>query len=148
MAETKEHVHVIDCDADPFVPEGLQVEEHQKGGSFTWDPKMVRFYLSNLQQNGKCIRGEKLRAELRDKQVVNANVLDYLVGHPHLIPEEWKRDEESRTRCIFFWGTIYRYSDGRLSVRYLSWYGDRWYWRCTWLGYGWDVFDPAALRAS
>jgi hypothetical protein len=149
MTETKERVYIIDCDAAPFVPSGWKgVEQHQTGGSFAWDPKAVEFYRSKFQQHGKHIRGEKLRDELRDKPVLNANVLDYLLAHPHLIPEEWKHDEQGRTRYIFFWGTIYRGSAGSACVRYLSWDGGRWLWYYFWLGIGWSDYDPAALRSS
>jgi len=140
--------HVIDCDADPFLPKGWKVEEHQKGGQLKFDSTQVQFYLSDPQRKGKVIEGNTLRKELAGKPVLNANVLDYLLAHPHLIPEEWKEDSEGRTRYIFFWGTIYRNSSGGLYVRFLYWDGGRWYWDCGWLGYGWYVDSPAALRAS
>jgi len=47
---------------------------------------------------------------------MNANVLDYLLAHPELIPEDWKN------KYVFFWGTIYRYSSGGLrSLPLLEW---------------------------
>jgi hypothetical protein len=146
-AEVKALEHIINCDADPFVPAGWSVEEHQKGGSFKWNSAEVQFYLSKLQKQGKVIKGDELRKELAGKPVLNANVLDYLLAHPHLIPEAWKKDERGFTRYIFFWGTIYRNSGGSLFVRYLGWGGDRWRWDCRWLGCGWSDDDPAALRA-
>ncbi|MDE2001222.1 MAG: hypothetical protein KGI60_01480, partial [Patescibacteria group bacterium] len=102
LAEIKPVEYLIDCDADPFVPNGWLVEKHQKGGSFKWDAAQVKLYLSNQQRNDKAIEGNKLRRELVDKPVLNANVLDYLLANPHLIPEEWKG------KAVFFWGTIYR----------------------------------------
>ena len=147
-AEIKLVEHVIDCDADPFVPEGWSVEKHQKGGSFKWDPKQVQFYLSEPQRKGKSIEGNKLRTELEGKPVFNANLLDYLLAYPHLIPEEWKQDKQNRTHYIFFWGTIYRHSDGGLFVRCLYWGVGGWLWGYGWLGSDWDDVDPAALRAS
>ncbi len=150
--------HVIDCDADPFLPNGWKVEEHQKGGQFKWDPSN---HLSNLpilyldekgQRNGKSIEGNKLREKLAKDLVkgalLNANVLDYLLANPHLIPEEWKKDEKGNTRYIFFWGTVYRLSDGYLCVRYLCWDVSRWYWGSHWLDDDWGDGDPAAVRAS
>ncbi|MDO8633009.1 MAG: hypothetical protein Q7K38_00455, partial [Candidatus Wildermuthbacteria bacterium] len=80
--------------------------------------------------------------ELAGKPVMNANVLDYLLKNPHLIPDEWKG------KYLFFWGTVYRGSVGCLYVRYLCWRGVRWGWDCRWLGSGWDGRYPAALRAS
>lgn len=136
--------HIIDCDADPFVPDGWKVTEHQKGGQFKWNKEAQKeaFFYAEGQQNGKALEGNKLRKELAGKPVMNANVLDYLLAHPHLIPEEWKG------KYVFFWGTIYRNSDGDLYVRCLYWSGDRWDWGYGWLGNDWVGVHPAALRAS
>ncbi|MDP2789853.1 MAG: hypothetical protein Q8O51_01880 [bacterium] len=141
-AEIKQLENVIDLDASPICPGSLTVEEHQKGGSFRWDPAKVQLYLSKPQSKGKVIGGLDLRKDLVGKPVFNACLLDYLLAHPHLIPEEWKG------KCIFFWGTIYRDSDGRLFVRCLYWRGGQWQWNYYWLGLGWYGDDPAALRAS
>ena len=43
-AEVKEIEHFINLDADPFVPDGWKVNNHQKGGFFKWNPKAVKFY--------------------------------------------------------------------------------------------------------
>jgi len=139
--EVKLIENLINLDADPFIPEGLTVEKHQKGGIFKWNPKEVELFLFNQQKKG-TIEGNKLRKELKGKSVFNANLLDYLLEHPHLIPEGWKQDEH------MFWGTIYRGSSGNLCVRGLYWFGGRWDWRFIWLGLGWSVRSPAALRAS
>ncbi|MEK7630019.1 MAG: hypothetical protein AAB432_01375 [Patescibacteria group bacterium] len=141
IAEIKPIPHVIDCDANPFVPDGWKVEEHQKGGQFKWDPKAIELYLSKPQRKGKTINGNDLREELKNKSVLNANVLDYLLKNSHLIPEEWKG------KLVFFWGTIYRASVGRLRVRYLRWGVGGWRWSWRWLGVAWDGARPAALRA-
>ena len=136
--------HAIDCDAQPFTPDGWSVEKHQKGGTFTWDKEAQKdaLYLSKGQQGSKYIEGNKLRKEMAGKPVLNANVLDYLLANPHLIPEEWKG------KYVFFWGTVYRDRDGGLCVRYLYWGGGRWDWGGGWLDRGWGGNDPAALRAS
>ncbi|MFA6519805.1 MAG: hypothetical protein WCT41_03235 [Candidatus Paceibacterota bacterium] len=139
--------HTIDCDAAPFVPSGWKVEEHQKGGQFKFDASQVEFYLAAAQKKGS-IEGNKLRKELVSKPVLNANILDYLLKNPRLIPEDWKKDESGNTRYIFFWGTVYRDSGGSLYVRCLYWYDDGWYWSDRWLDYDWNVSYPAALRAS
>ena len=134
--------YFIDCDADPFLPDSWKVEEHRKGGSLEWDSAKIRLYLSEGQKNGKTIEGNKLRKELEGKPVLNANVLDWLLAHPEFIPEEWKG------KAVFFWGTIYRSAGGVLVVRCLRWLGDRWHWRCFWLGFDWYGSHPAALSAS
>ena len=120
--------NVIDCDADPFVPDGWTVEEHKKGGQLDFNPANLRFYLAAGQKNGKSMQGHKLRKDLAHMSVMNANVLDYLLANPDLIPEDWKNQEGGNTRYIFFWGTIYRYSDGDLCVRCLYWDDGRWGW--------------------
>lgn len=134
--------HVIDCDADPFVPDGLSVEEHQKGGRFKWDPVKVKLYLSKEQQGGKWIEGSKLREELKNKPVYNANLLDYLFENPHLIPWEWKNKD------IFFWGTVYRDSFGDPYVRCLYWDDGEWGCGRYRLDNAWSRFNPAAVPAS
>jgi hypothetical protein len=134
--------HTIDCFADPFVPKGWSVEEHRRTGDFVWDPSKVALYLSDSQKNGKVIEGAKLREELKDKSVLSANVLDYLLAHSELIPEKWKG------KYVFFWGTIYRDSDGLLHVRCLGWGGGRWDWRCSWLDGDWLDDGPAAVSAG
>ncbi len=148
LAEIRYPEHIIDCDAVPFVPKNWEVEHHQKGGQFKFDPTKVLFYLSESQSSGGVIKGHELRKEMADKPVLNANVLDYLIVNPHLIPEEWKLDEQGRTRYIFFWGTIYRDSDGDLYVRYLSFEDSGWDWGYRWLDGGWRGASPAALLAS
>ncbi len=140
--------HIIDCDADPFVPSGWKVEEHKKSGQFAFNPAKVKLHLSPNQQDGKVIEGNKLHRELANEPVLNANVLDYLLAHPKLIPEEWKKNEKGNTRYIFFWGTIYRDSGGYLCVRYLYWNDGSWSWSYYWLGYDWSGNGPAALRTS
>lgn len=138
--------HVIDGDAQPFVPDGWSVEEHQKGGAFKWDKETHKdaLYPSKGQAGSKYIEGNKLHKELTDKSipVLNANVLDYLLANPHFIPEEWKG------KYVFFWGTVYRHRVGRLCVRYLFWFGGRWGWSYQRLDDDWFGSSPAAVRAS
>lgn len=140
--------HTINCDAEPFTPSGWKVEEHKKGGQFAFDPAKIKLYLSPNQQDGEVIGGNELRKEMASEPVLNANVLDYLLAHPELIPEDWKKDEQGKTRYVFFWGTIYRYSSGYLCVRSLYWGGGSWGWSGRWLDGGWRGVDPAAVLAS
>ncbi len=130
---------LINCDASPYVPEGWSVEEHTRGGMV--DPAKITLYLTEKQKNSS-VNGNKLRKELKDQPVLNANVLDFYLANPHLIPEDWKG------KYVFFWGTIYRGRGGYLFVRYLGWDGGRWGWDYDWLGHGWDADCPAAVSAS
>lgn len=140
QAEIKMIERLIDCDSAPFVPDGLSVEDHKKGGMFKFNPEKISLYLSKKQKKGS-IGGYDLRKELADKPVMNANVLDYLLARPELIPKEWKG------KYIFFWGTIYRDSDGDLCVRYLGWNGSEWDWYCNWLDNVFNFGSPAALAS-
>jgi len=140
-AEVVIKTHVIDCDANPYVPNNWKVEEHIKGGELRWNPDEVELYLCDKQKGG-TIEGNELRKLLKGKPVLNANVLDYLLANPQLIPEEWK------DKAVFFWGTIYRGLHGLVFVRYLFWSGDRWYWDFDWLGNDFDDNDPAVLSCK
>jgi hypothetical protein len=132
--------NVIDCDESPFTPENWKVEEHKKGGQLKFDPAKFFLYLSKKQEEGRIV-GDDLRKELANRSL-NANVLDYLLAHSWLIPEEWKG------KYIFFWGTIYRDSDSRLYVRYLCWYGgSEWSWGHKWLFLDFNSDDPAILAS-
>ncbi|MDQ3014933.1 MAG: hypothetical protein M3Q73_03650 [bacterium] len=149
--------HIVNGDADPFLPDGWNVEEHKKqgdmkitrdGDNLFVNGKKIEFFLSDKQQGNKVIEGNKLRKELADKPILNANVLDYLYEHLELIPESWKKDAGGNTRYIFFWGTVYRHSDGDLCVRCLCWCGGAWRWSDYWLDDSWFGYYPSAVLAS
>ena len=111
----------IDCDADPFVPEGWVVVEHRKGGKFAVaNLKKIQLFLSDGQKKDKRLTGKQLRKELEDKPVLNANVMNFFLKYPELIPEKWKR------KTVYFWGTVYRHLDGNLCVHCLRWHGGAW----------------------
>lgn len=134
--------HIVDLDADPMMPDGWTVEKHIKGGEFEFDPEKVILYLDEEQQDGGVIVGSELRKKLKDKPVYNANLLEFYLANPNLIPEEWKG------KYLFFWGTIYRSSRGNLCVRYLYWRGDGWDWRYNWLLNDFRDDSPAVVPAS
>ncbi len=135
--------HEIYTDAVPALPfAGAEIEFHKKSGVIVFNPSKVNLHLSPNQKDGKTIQGHKLRKELEKENVLNACVLDYLLANPHLIPEEWKG------KFVFFWGTIYRDSDGSLYVRCMYWFGDLWQSNYRWLGNDWDGDDPSAVSAS
>ncbi len=134
--------HIIDCDANPFIPNGWTVHSHTKGGQLAFDPNKIELYLSGEQKNGGVIGGNRLLKMLAKRPTLNANVLDYLLANPNLIPEEWKG------KYVFFFGTIYRDSYGFLFVRCLRWGGDRWYSDYHWLGHDWYSSHPVAVLAG
>lgn len=141
-------VDVIDCDVTLSVPDGWAIVPDERQiqsrvrGKLEWDPTKISLFLADGQQNGRLIKGDELRKELEGKQVLTANVLDYVLANPELIPESWKEND------TFFWGTIYRDSDGSLCVRYLFWRVGHWGWGYGWLSRQFDYGNPAAVSAS
>ncbi len=116
--------HIIDCSITQLRPQQnwMVIPPDQQiptrfNGRLTWNKETQKeaLYLSDKQAN-MCIEGNNLREELSDKLIVvlPANVLDYLLANPYLIPEDWKNME------VFFWGTIYHHSNNGPFVRSLS----------------------------
>ncbi len=134
--------NIIDCDASPFIHDGWSVYpgNHIKGGQLEWDPGKIELWLSQEQKNSS-IPGHELRKQLVEQKPLNANVLDYLLANPHLIPEKWKG------QYVFFWGTIYRGRRGNLLVRCLCWSSDAWHGHYHWLGNRWTDGHPALVLA-
>jgi len=139
--------HVVDCDVAPEILSDWQKEEHFKMGKLKLENRDGKLYangqevirfLSKKQKDGKTIEGCELRLELASKSTLNACILDYLLKHPELIPEEWKKG------LTYFWGTIFRVSGGGLCVAYLHWNGLWWHWKYNWLDNGWGGHGPAA----
>lgn len=120
----------------------------RRAAPYEWDPAKVAFHLEPEQEAGKTLKGTELQKRLEGKPVLNANLLDYLLAHTEAIPEEWKQDENGDTRYICFWGTVYRGSSGRPSVRCLYWGDGRWDWNDCWLESGFDDRGPSAVLAS
>lgn len=135
--------HLIDLDAKPSTDCG-SVKEHTKGGQFEFDPTKISLHLDEAQQNGGEIVGKKLYKKLNGLPIFNANLLDFYLAHPNLIPENWKG------KWVFFWGTIYVYYPGGPYVRCLSWNRRHWRWEWHRLNLR-DAFSgshPAAVRIS
>ena len=139
--------HIIDLTGDPmpviWKQKGynVEIEKHVGEGLLELDPTRLQLYLSQNQQGmvsqpkrfpclsegyaatrewvGKLMTGRDLLKELEENKipVLNACVLDYLLLHPELIPNEWKVDFPGewkpeywgvQQKQIVFWGTIYR----------------------------------------
>jgi len=151
---------MVNLDVAPRLPfDGAIVESHsgggwvkvqrRKGGLYV-DGRKVVLYWSGRQKGGESLKGHELRDELTGKPVLNANLLDAVYENPHLIPEEWKRDENGNILFIFFSGTIYRGPRTvGLYVRCLCFLDGTWSrFYDGWLDRGWDGDDPVALLAS
>lgn len=123
-AEIKYPDHFIDLGADPFIPEGFSVEEHQGCGLWKWDPQsLVRLA---KEQSSRGFKGTNWKEESSKDGNLNANVLDYLLKHPEIIPEELGN------LSVTFWKTIYRDRGGNTCVcslgRDSSGWGRRYGW--------------------
>ena len=115
---------VINLDTDPIIPEnkkriGWKIKTHKKGGQFKWDPTKLEFFVDESQY--KRPHGRDLLETLTNQPTANANLLDFLIKYPFLIPDEWKEDESGYGRTIFFWGTVYSNYHTDPEIRYLQW---------------------------
>lgn len=118
------------------------IEEDNQMKSF--DPSLLSLHLEPEQKTG-YISGNELRTRMKGTGL-SASVLDYLIEHPELAPESWKeKTKEGNTQFIYFWGTIFRSSDGNLCVRSWYWYDGRWQTDYIWLDYDWGDDYPSAV---
>lgn len=129
----------IYCGLRPDVPNTMQLKEHfSVVESFKWNPQKVLLYLDVCQGDSTSITGDQLLKKLWHKRVLNANVIDFLLVHQHLIPEEWK------DKRVFFWGTTYS-RNGRILVPCIAWCYDKWERRYRQLRSYWFNDAPAAI---
>lgn len=127
----------------PKIPyDGWKIESDNKNCEY----KNMVLHLEQEQKDG-YIKGEILVERFKEKGL-SASVLDYLLENLSKIPEDWKTDKNGVLQRIYFWGTIFRDSRGRLYVRYLVWRGGKWQSHYDWLGYGWDDDNPAAVSST
>jgi len=118
--------HIIDCTVPPFTPEGWEIEKHIKGIIIQWNEytggKIID-HLEKIADHNIFIDPDELSGEMPlTAMPLTANILDYLVDHPRLVPREW------RGKDVLFFGTLYRDRAGNLVVRYLNCRGsgNRW----------------------
>ncbi len=129
QAEIRANAHIIDCDARPAkVPVHSDICLHKPGGQMLWDSSNVEITRISTARYQDLSVEDMAAAE----PFLNARVLEYLLQHPHLIPESWKKKENGK---ILFLGTLYkatrytRHSRGQttiISARYLTWHGNVW----------------------
>jgi hypothetical protein len=142
----------IDCNHLPCCPENycrigaMRVVEHQKRGKIKFSPSKFKLYITD-EQKGLQEKGTIIRRALKNKRVLNANILDQLIICPNLIPKEWKKErtEDGYVRVISFFGTIYADRDGTLCVRVLCWDGQKWYDDFRLLDDYWGKDDPIVI---
>lgn len=138
--------HIIDLSADPFCPENwirnhqLRCDHARGEPAFEWDPAKVILWQHADQHDRGWRRGYYHESLIENCQhCVNANMLDYLLDHPYLIPEDWKK-----AKRVYFLGTVYyevswsgHFKHEMPYVRYLMWDGRRWIWGYEWPGSDW-----------
>jgi hypothetical protein len=155
----------VNLDAPPILPfDGATVKTNKGGGwvevqkradGLYIDGRKVIQFRSECQKGDKVIKGYELRDEVKNLPVLHPNIMDALYEHGHLIPEEWKYDENGNIIYTFFWAVRYGDSDGSGCVRYLSWRssGARnqsgvWNKHYLWVTRVWCDRHPAAVLAS
>lgn len=126
---------------------GVKIEKHDD--VLYLDGKSLNLFFSRKQQNKEMVEGFELRQEIEKKgDNVSAKVLDYLVDHPELWPENWKKNEQGETLRVFFWDDILCYPLDRLYVLCGYWDGSKVIQDCRWLGHYWFNSEPAVSYAS
>ena len=66
----------------------------------------------------------------------------------HLLPENWKKDENKNIRYIFFDGLVLQDPLGSRYTLYMYWHGGSWDWNYRWLGRDRNARNPSAVSAS
>ena len=112
--------NAIDLEAAPYVPPCYILHDHIGCGPavWIWDPK--KLILWDYQENHNYFYAQDTIGRIfstldKDTFQANANVLDFLLAHQELIPENWP------VKGIFFPGTTYKAGSGSddLCVRML-----------------------------
>lgn len=120
--------HVIDTDQDPLLPYSfLTLEKHDRRGKISIDPTKIT--LAGENDKGTV---EDVLKKYEKRNPANGNILDYLLQHPELVPEEWNN------YYLFFPGTLYRGREGYWRVPYARWASSAWLRCAYWLRNTWD----------
>jgi len=134
--------HLIDCEANPILPEGWTIIRHYKFGIVKWNIDNVSLYVvPKLQEKRNKIRGYDIRDATEGRFALNINAMKYLLRRQCLIPENW------RDKAIVFWGTIARDHKRFPQVFYMYWDTEskRWKRSFAWVGAEFDKDNPAIL---
>lgn len=101
----REDPYFVDCDTPPFTPPTFEVGDHKRNGPFLWSASRVQLWQASFQQVPRPLPAtgpRELYHLTKRRRTLNANVLDFLLENPSLIPSEWEG------KGIVFWGTTYR----------------------------------------
>ena len=117
--------HIIDCDVLPTPPHNeTTICKHVTHGRLVWDKDRQKeaLYICKGQYGQDSMPAMDILTELRDKPVLNANVLEYLLNNQDAIPNEWRNEN----LFYMFWGTLYyNHAESMTYVRSLHFYPDR-----------------------
>lgn len=98
-----------------------------------------------LKSDESSITGNEYLKRLKESgaPMLDVRVMEELLKpeNQHLIPEDWKKG------LTYFFGTIFRFSDGHLCAPCLGWSDGEWRWVYRWLGGGWDGSEFGASLA-
>ncbi len=136
--KTLQFTHVIECNTPPRCPRGAgwKVEEHRKHGKLRLTPRRVQLHVPRKLENSTLSVGDIYRDQLQNRDVVNANVLDFFLKNLNSVPKEFEEHE-----AILFFGTVYIDDGDDPYVRCLvrsagKWKEDRFcfesYWQWSW----------------
>lgn len=114
--------HTINCMENPEIPKGMILSDHDAFGILHINTSQIEFYQSPRQKTVEGMDGKELRLELKNKRVLNANVLDFFLNNQCFIPIEWRKYSHN----IFFWGTTFLTSSNKEYIRCMYWGGECW----------------------
>lgn len=122
FAEVSVVNHAINCNKDPLMKRGFKLKKHNRNGVLEAKTRGGDLYLDNLKVKASLFEGQvygnvatmptgyQILKKVKDKRVLNANVLDDFLKHRYLFPNNLRGlSEENHASCVSFtfWGTIY-----------------------------------------
>jgi hypothetical protein len=134
-----------------FIGEGWSIAEEDERSLALTEVDLSKVNFETMLAEGETsVGGEEKLKRLKEAGHIrlDAKAFQTFWENPHLIPESFKQKTYGNTTCIFFDGTILRYSDGELFVLYLYWHDGKWNWHYDWLGIVWCANHPSAVLAT
>ncbi|HUQ30182.1 MAG TPA: hypothetical protein VM103_01540 [Candidatus Paceibacterota bacterium] len=114
--------HVVGCNASEPQLRGYTIASHSRLRR-DWE---FRKYEMKLWQPDEKLHQQCLRAAFREidqKYLLNASILEYLLAHPEVMPEDTE-NKIKKDGPILFLGTVYENTEGDQLVRALTSYWD------------------------
>ncbi len=112
-----------------FSLNGMLVNTHVPGGMFEWHPDRVELWQSKKQFSEGGATLESIMPELAKKRPLNASLAFHLKRpeNKHLIPPDWKFNEDGKARDILFLNTTLcdDLSSGVSFFAFLCWHVDQ-----------------------